>query len=147
LESEFFLSKYNKELSFLPAQFCEWALISNMVTNFFTIEKWQAFEYGEINLDENDFRDIIFDEQYSQKTDVLFISDESLKMKTAFSFKLGAFEKFVTHYEEMFEMDFFQPEDYIVYLRDYKILKIIHHEGKLIKISNSAMSNTKFSQT
>jgi hypothetical protein len=66
------------------------------------------------------------------------MSDESLKKKIAFRFKVDDFQNFVNYYERTFNMGFFQPLDYIVYIEECKEIKIIHHEGKLIKISPSA---------
>jgi hypothetical protein len=135
LESEFFLSKWDKAFHFLQAELYDWALVSNMQIETRKIVNWEEFEYGRIDFDENYFQSLIFEKEHSLNTEVLFISDESLLKKTALSFKIGDFEKFINYYEDVFKMGLFQPEDYIVYLRDYKLLRIIHHEGTLIRIS------------
>jgi hypothetical protein len=136
LETEFFLLQNKKKFNFLPAEFCDWAIMCNMKITMTSIEKWEAFEYDELDFDEMDFWRLIFEyEGYSVDSKVLFISDESLIKKIAFSFKIGDFKNFVDYYEQTFKMDFFQPKDYIVYLGDSQEIKIIHHEGKLIKIS------------
>lgn len=133
LQDEIFHSKYDKEFSFLPRGICDWAIKSNLQLEFYEIELWKDFEYGEVDFDDNDFEKLVFGGNYSLNTEVLLITDESLKNNIAFRFRIGAFKDFVNYYEEIFDMDFFQPEDYIVFLRDYKEVKIIHHEGKMIK--------------
>jgi hypothetical protein len=135
LEQEFFTSKWNKTFNFLPAELYDWALTSNFKISESKIEKWEDFEYGRIDFDENDFRDLIFNDEYSPDTEVLFISNESLIKGKAFSFNLSDYDKFVTYYENIFILSLFQPEDYIVYLSEYKEIKIIHHDGKLLKIN------------
>jgi hypothetical protein len=77
----------------------------------------------------------MFNNEYSLDTEVLFISTESLIKGKAFSFKMSDYDKFVTYYENIFIMSLFQPEDYVIYLREYKEIKIIHHDGKLLKIN------------
>ena len=135
LEQEFFVCKYNKAFHFLPTELYDWALMSNFKISDSNIEKWEDFEYGKIDFDENDFRELMFNNEYSQETEVLFISTESLIKGKAFSFKVSDYDKFVTYYENIFIMSLFQPEDYVVYLREYKEIKIIHHDGKLLKIN------------
>lgn len=134
LENEFFLSKWNMKFHFLPAELYDWALLSNLKISICDIERWEDFEYGRTIFDENDLRNLIFNKEYSQTTEVLFISDESLIKEAAFKFRIDDYEEFVTYYEDVLEMEIFQPEDYIVYLREYKELRIVHHDGKLIKI-------------
>jgi hypothetical protein len=136
LEQEFFVSTWNKAFHFLPTELCDWALISNFQVSESNIKKWEAFEYGKIDFDETDFKDLIFNNEYSLDAEVLFISDESLIKEKAFSFKVSDYNNFVTFYENTFKLSFFQPEDYIVYIREYKELRIIHHDGKLLKIKN-----------
>jgi len=136
LEQEFFVSKWDKGFRFQPKELCDWALTSNFKITDSKIEKWEDFEYGRIDLDENDFKDLMFNNEYSPSTEVLFISDESLTKGKAFSFILSDYEEFVTYYENICIMSFFQPEDYIVYLREHKVVKIIHHDGKLLTINS-----------
>jgi hypothetical protein len=138
LEQEFFVSKWNKSFHFQAKELYDWALMSNLKITESKIEKWEDFEYGRIDFDENDFKDLMFNNEYSPSTEVLFISDESLTKGKAFSFMLSDYDKFVTHYENTYIMSFFQPEDYIVYLREHKEVKIIHHDGKLLKIMLNA---------
>lgn len=138
LEQEFFALKWNKPFHFLPAELYDWALLSNFNISESNIEKWADFEYGRIDLEENDFRDLLFNNEYAASTEVLLISNESLIKGKAFSFNLSDYDKFVTYYENIFILSIFQPEDYIVYLREYKELKIIHHDGKLLKINKVA---------
>lgn len=135
LEQEFFISKWNKAFHFLPKEFHEWALSSGLQISENKIDKWDAFEYGKIDFEESDFWDLLFNNEYSPSTEVLFMSTESLLKGKAFSFKLDGYYEFVTHYENMFIMSLFQPEDYVIYLREYKEIKIIHHDGKLLKIN------------
>jgi hypothetical protein len=137
LEQEFFLSKWNKAFHFLPTEFFDWAIQSNLQISEHKIDKWDAFEYGHIDFEENDFRELMFKNEDSPSTEVLFISTESLIKGKAFSFKLSEYYEFVTYYENMFKMSLFQPDDYIVYLRELKEIRIIHHDGKLLEINTS----------
>ncbi|WP_081202695.1 hypothetical protein [Niastella yeongjuensis] len=135
LEQEILTSKWNKPFRFLPKELYDWALLSECTISDNKIEKWEDFEFGRIDFDENDFRDLVFNNEYAESTEVLFISGESLSKGKAFSFNLSDYEQFVTYYENIIVMSFFQPDDYIVYLREYKEVKIIRQDGKLVKIN------------
>ena len=140
LEQEFFDCKWDKAFHFLPAELCDWAILSNFKISKHDIDKWEDFEFGRIDFEIDDFRDLIFNNEYPKATEVLFISEESLIKGKAFSFTTDDFDNFATFYENTFVMSFFQPLDYIVYFRDQKEIKIIHHDGNLLKI-NKAESN------
>jgi hypothetical protein len=134
LESEFFHTKWDKKFHFVPAELWDWAEMSGLQVSFCDIENWEDFEYGRIIFDDDTFRNLVFEKEYALTTEVLLISDESLKAKAALGFIIGEFNEFADFYFEMFEEEIFQPLDIIVYIRRYNEIRIIHHEGKLIKI-------------
>lgn len=135
LEQELFGSTWNKAFHFLPKELRDWALLSKLQVSESKIEKWTDFESGHIDFEEDDFRELMFTNEDPLSTEVLLLSSESLLKGKAFSFKLSEYHEFVIYYENMFKMSLFQPEDYIVYLREHKELRIIQQDGKLLKIA------------
>jgi hypothetical protein len=132
LTNHFFLTEI-PGFVFLPSTLLEWAGQSKIKTSIEEISKWEDFEMGQIVFENEYFYELLFgDRIYSIKDEILLITDESIDSKCAFLFELGEFDKFSSFYEEKYAMGFFQPSDYIMYNKNQRILKAIHHEGKLI---------------
>ncbi|GGH70833.1 hypothetical protein HNQ91_003099 [Filimonas zeae] len=122
---------------FLPDELIEYAKGKGLNVEVRPIMNWEEFEWGRIDFGKDDFRKIVFSENgYGfEKGRWIYISDELLAIKKAAEFELDNFDQFVSYYEDMFKMDFFQPGDHIIISYSLKLIIIIHHDGYLIRIT------------
>lgn len=136
--NHFFGDANNTAFIFSPDALTARAKVNRINVAISSIAQWSDYECGIKERDAEDFKSIIWNSSpLLESSSVFFISDESLTSKTGFEFTLDNFDKFVDYYEDNFNMEFFQPSDYIICMKEERQIRIIHHEGVRIVIKKS----------
>lgn len=107
-------------------------ILSKSVEKWIEIPNWNKFEK---NLYEysNQEEDNIFLNNIS-KGKAILISDTSLLKKECLLFNVQDFYDFKTYYSNLYNCEFLQPEDYILYYVNEKSFTLIHNSGKKVYV-------------
>ena len=104
-----------------------------------TLTPIEDFEFSIMEWGVEEFKSIIWDSDVHslQNSTLFFISDETLETNEGFELTLNKLEEFADYYENNFNMEFFQPSDYIICMKAEMQIRIIHHEGVRIVIERN----------
>ncbi|NIG55388.1 hypothetical protein [Chitinophaga sp. Cy-1792] len=139
IQQEFQLSTLIEKRKLLPSAIYSFALDSGLKTSIIDIRDWEDFEMGTHDYSISDFGELMEESRcFMPDDEILFVSDELLKIDQCLGFRLKTFNAFALWYEKQFNMEFFQPSDYLLLSRESGNILLIHHEGKLITIFSKA---------
>jgi hypothetical protein len=104
-----------------------------------TVAPIDNFEFGIMEWGVEEFKSITWDSDgsFDQNSTFFFISDETIRNKEGFELSLNKLEQFADYFEDIFNMEFFQPSDYIICMKAEMQIRIVHHEGVRIVIERS----------
>jgi hypothetical protein len=97
----------------------------------YEISDWEKFEQGEMDWDYTAFLKFIFREPIliNGLTSLYILNDELIMNGSIAKICLNEFHDFAYYIEDKFQMNFFQPSDYIILVPEYKMIFVLHHSG------------------
>lgn len=101
--------------------------LANTSSEWSRIPNWDLFEVGEHEYTDDEEERLFLNGLKEGR--VVLISDVSLMNKQCLLFDLHEFELFKEEYEELYQCEFFEPEDYILYFIEENSFRLIHHSG------------------
>lgn len=103
---------------------------SNFKYKISLLDNWEDFEYGNLDWTELDFKNMVLSGVKLQKEpEIKIITDECINNNIYYSFSGDEYNEFVKFYSNTYNLEFFQPNDYIL-LTSRKIIAL-NHEGSL----------------
>jgi len=101
------------------------------------IKWWDKFEYGDIDVSNEEFFKILFEQIRPTKGELIVVVENHIKDKTAYCMGYHDLHEFVeTIYPNIYEMDFFQPSDCIFIFPNDNLITILHHSGYVMQFKN-----------
>ena len=114
----------------IPNDISRIALKSGKVLKWQSIPKWDLFETGDLEIPDKEFLQFLFHSSPISDMPVIIITDECFAQKKGFLLNFKDIEQFISkEYPDSYEMDFFQPFDYIFVFPNLQKLVLLHHEG------------------
>ena len=102
------------------------------------IDWWTSFEYGHIDVSDDKFFSVLFEQVKPTDTKVIIVTDECFKDKLAYYLDFKDLIEFAaTTYPDIHQMDFFQPHDFIFIFPVDRLLTILHHEGYVMQFKST----------
>lgn len=121
-------------------------LIQKASTNNFRVSKkaikhWEEFEYGHIDWGEPEIFEILFEKSnYESWGNCILITDPCFSLKIVYQVPSSELWEFVQlEYVEVYNQDFVQPQDYILFFPEKDTITIIHHSGYSFLIEKEHM--------
>jgi hypothetical protein len=101
------------------------------ISNKYEIPDWHKFELCEMDWDYNDFQKFIFSEKILNNglATLYILTDELILSGLIVKLCLKEFHDFSYYIKDKFQMEFFQPADYIIFVPEYKTIFALHHSG------------------
>lgn len=97
------------------------------------IPGWLEFEHSLTDFGTEDFKDLMFDRFIEGDEEYWLITDEGLMKEKVFHFNFSDLEEFMEWYENKFEMEFFQPADYILFRPKTNRFRILINDGYIFE--------------
>ena len=104
------------------------------------IDWWTSFEYGHIDVSDDQFFNTLFEQIKPADIKIIIITDDCFKDKLAYYLDFKDLTEFAaTTYPNIYQMDFFQPDDIIFIFPNDKLLTILHHEGYVMQFKKTTI--------
>lgn len=140
--------KAEVERMFNTSSLNEWDLIPDSIIKlannagiqlqYTKIDWWESFEYGDKEVSDEVFFNVLFHSLKPSETNVIIVTDECFEDKSAYSLNYRDLPQFVTNtYPDIHQMDFFQPHDFLFIFPVDRLLIVLHHEGYVMQFQNS----------
>ena len=102
------------------------------------IDWWTSFEYGHIDVSDDKFFSVLFEQIKPTDTKVIIVTDECFADQSAYYLDFKDLTEFAaTTYPDIHQMEFFQPLDFIFICPSDRLLTILHHEGIVMQFKNA----------
>ena len=128
---------------FLPDQIHQLAKSAGVELDWTPVKNWTGFEYGYLDISDEEFLKTIF-KNSKPLGRVMIVTDDCFEDKKAFQVEANMLVRFISDtYPDMYDLDFFQPNDYIFVCPDVQMVAVLHHVGFVMQYESEKKSNRR----